>query len=110
MVDAATKKTVAAIPQNKTKAGPRDGDQWVTRLKEEYQSLIKVSFLFFFLFFVLTEVSYNKTCNDSKKEKFYKNKKKDLSVVISPFLDFLLIEFLLLCFQLLKTKFLVQFA
>ena len=43
MVDAATKKTVAAIPQNKTKAGPRDGDQWVIRLKEEYQSLIKVS-------------------------------------------------------------------
>ncbi|XP_066918660.1 ubiquitin-fold modifier-conjugating enzyme 1 [Clytia hemisphaerica] len=41
MVDAATKKTVAAIPQLKTKAGPRDGDQWVVRLKEEYQSLIK---------------------------------------------------------------------
>lgn len=42
MVDAATKKTVAAIPQLKTKAGPRDGDLWVQRLKEEYQSLIKV--------------------------------------------------------------------
>ena len=42
MVDAATKKTVAAIPQHKTKAGPRDGDQWVIRLKEEYMSLIKV--------------------------------------------------------------------
>ena len=44
MVDAVTKKTVAAIPQSKTKAGPRDGDLWVARLKEEYQSLIKVYF------------------------------------------------------------------
>lgn len=42
MVDAATKKTLAAIPLLKTKAGPRDGGEWVTRLKEEYQALIKV--------------------------------------------------------------------
>eukprot|EP00795_Rhopilema_esculentum_P016473 gene16473-7889_t len=41
MVDEATKKTLAAIPLLRTKAGPRDGDAWVTRLKEEYQSLIK---------------------------------------------------------------------
>jgi len=41
MVDAATKKAVASIPQLKTKAGPRDRDDWPTRLKEEYQSLIK---------------------------------------------------------------------
>ena len=41
MVDAATKKAVASIPQLKTKAGPRDSEQWPTRLKEEYQSLIK---------------------------------------------------------------------
>ena len=41
MVDAATKKTLAAIPLLKTKASPRDGDIWVNRLKEEYQSLIK---------------------------------------------------------------------
>ncbi|XP_067936091.1 ubiquitin-fold modifier-conjugating enzyme 1-like [Watersipora subatra] len=40
MVDAATKKTLGQIPLLKTKAGPRDGDLWVQRLKEEYQSLI----------------------------------------------------------------------
>ena len=43
MVDEVTKKTLAAIPSLKTKAGPRDGDAWVARLKEEYLSLIKVS-------------------------------------------------------------------
>ena len=43
MVDEATKKTLAAIPLLKTKAGPRDKDSWVIRLKEEYSSLIKVS-------------------------------------------------------------------
>ena len=42
MVDEATKRTLAAIPLLRTRAGPRDGDQWVTRLKEEYTSLIKV--------------------------------------------------------------------
>ena len=42
MVDEATKRTLAQIPLLKTKAGPRDGELWVTRLKEEYQSLIKV--------------------------------------------------------------------
>ena len=42
MVDEATKKTLAAIPLCTTRAGPRDGEQWVTRLKEEYTSLIKV--------------------------------------------------------------------
>ncbi|OQR79915.1 ubiquitin-fold modifier-conjugating enzyme 1-like [Tropilaelaps mercedesae] len=41
MVDEATKKTLCAIPLLKTKAGPRDRDLWVTRLKEEYQCLIK---------------------------------------------------------------------
>ena len=43
MVDEATKKTLAAIPLLRTNAGPRDGDQWATRLKEEYMSLIKVN-------------------------------------------------------------------
>merc|ERR1712013_19399 len=33
MVDAATKKTLASIPLLKTKAGPRDRDDWPTRLK-----------------------------------------------------------------------------
>ena len=42
MVDEATKKTLTSIPLLKTHAGPRDGDQWVLRLKEEYLSLIKV--------------------------------------------------------------------
>lgn len=42
MVDEATKKTLAQIPLLKTKAGPRDGEEWVQRLKEEYQSLISV--------------------------------------------------------------------
>ncbi|KAK7499806.1 hypothetical protein BaRGS_00008897 [Batillaria attramentaria] len=41
MVDEATKKTLAQIPLLKTKAGPRDGEQWIQRLKEEYQSLIQ---------------------------------------------------------------------
>ena len=42
MVDEATKRTVASIPTLKIKAGPRDSDAWVQRLKEEYTSLIKV--------------------------------------------------------------------
>ena len=42
MVDEGTKKTLAQIPLLKTKAGPRDGELWVQRLKEEYQSLIQV--------------------------------------------------------------------
>ena len=42
MVDASTKKTLATIPLLKTRAGPRDGDVWVDRLKEEYLSLIQV--------------------------------------------------------------------
>jgi hypothetical protein len=46
MVDEVTKKQLASIPLLKTKAGPRDGELWVQRLKEEYQSLIKVSWRF----------------------------------------------------------------
>lgn len=42
MVDEATRKTLASIPLLRTKAGPRDKDAWVVRLKEEYQALIKV--------------------------------------------------------------------
>lgn len=41
MVDESTRKTLSAIPLLKTKAGPRDKDIWVQRLKEEYQALIK---------------------------------------------------------------------
>jgi len=42
MVDEATRKTLSAIPLLKVKAGPRDKSEWPQRLKEEYQSLIKV--------------------------------------------------------------------
>lgn len=42
MVDQATRQTLSSIPLLRTKAGPRDKDAWVTRLKEEYQALIKV--------------------------------------------------------------------
>lgn len=43
MVDATTRKTLSGIPLLQTKAGPRDKELWVQRLKEEYQALIKVS-------------------------------------------------------------------
>jgi ufm1-conjugating enzyme 1 len=41
MVDEVTKKTLAAIPLLKTNSGPRDKENWVKRLKEEYAALIK---------------------------------------------------------------------
>lgn len=52
MVDAATKSSLAKIPLLKTKAGPRDAELWVQRLKEEYQVLITVSNIYhlFFIF------------------------------------------------------------
>lgn len=43
MVDEGTRKALSNIPLLKTKAGPRDKELWVQRLKEEYQSLIKVT-------------------------------------------------------------------
>lgn len=39
--DAGTKSTVQKIPLLKTKAGPRDKEEWPKRLKEEYAALIK---------------------------------------------------------------------
>ena len=42
-MDASLKKTLQEIPLHRTNAGPRDGDKWVTRLKEEYNALIEVS-------------------------------------------------------------------
>ncbi len=43
MVDESTRKTLGSIPLLKTRAGPKDDPkQWVQRLKEEYQALIKV--------------------------------------------------------------------
>lgn len=43
MVDAQTKKTLGSIPLLKVKAGPRDKEEWPSRLKEELESLITVS-------------------------------------------------------------------
>eukprot|EP00397_Hematodinium_sp_SG-2012_P061069 GEMP01080349.1.p2 GENE.GEMP01080349.1~~GEMP01080349.1.p2 ORF type:complete len:124 (+),score=26.03 GEMP01080349.1:54-425(+) len=40
-MNAQTKATVEKIPLLKTRAGPRDGEQWVERLKEEFVALIK---------------------------------------------------------------------
>ena len=43
MVDAATRTTLQAIPLLRINAGPRDGDRWQARLKEELMALITVS-------------------------------------------------------------------
>ena len=40
MVDRETRATLQRIPLLKVRAGPRDGDAWMARLKEEYASLI----------------------------------------------------------------------
>ncbi|EGG17031.1 ubiquitin-like post-translational modifier [Cavenderia fasciculata] len=39
-MDSEIKRTVAKIPLLSIKAGPRDGDKWIERLKEEYTALI----------------------------------------------------------------------
>lgn len=41
-IDDDTKRTVQKIPLLVTRAGPRDGDNWTKRLKEEYLALIQV--------------------------------------------------------------------
>lgn len=41
-VDEKTRSTVQSIPMCTVNAGPRDGDKWVARLKEEFTALIKV--------------------------------------------------------------------
>merc|ERR1719183_902114 len=38
--DSSTTESVKKIPLLTTKAGPRDGEEWVKRLKEEYKALI----------------------------------------------------------------------
>ena len=45
MVDAATKAEVGKIGMLKTKAGPRDGTDWVARLKEEYTRCVIINWL-----------------------------------------------------------------
>ncbi|CAJ1020264.1 Ubiquitin-fold modifier-conjugating enzyme 1, putative [Leishmania lindenbergi] len=39
-MEPSVRASVSRIPLLKTKAGPRDGDKWTARLKEEYASLI----------------------------------------------------------------------
>jgi hypothetical protein len=39
-LDNATKSAVQSIPLLSVRAGPRDGDQWIARLKQELNSLI----------------------------------------------------------------------
>merc|ERR1712087_1003154 len=40
MVDNTTKETVQKLPLMSVQAGPRDGDEWIKRMKEEYMALI----------------------------------------------------------------------
>ncbi len=59
-LDESTKKRLSSIPLMKTKAGPRDGDLWIQRLKEEYQALIKVRNVYtdeMFCFFSLSKIT-----------------------------------------------------
>ncbi|KAI6176936.1 Ubiquitin-fold modifier-conjugating enzyme 1 [Aphelenchoides bicaudatus] len=41
-MDEAAKQTLKSIPVFKKNAGPRDGDLWLGRLQEEFETLIKV--------------------------------------------------------------------
>ena len=41
-MDTNTRNTVQKIPLLTVRAGPRDGEKWIERLKEEYTALIKV--------------------------------------------------------------------
>jgi len=41
-IDEATKQNVQKLPLLTTRAGPRDGENWIKRLKEEYGALIQV--------------------------------------------------------------------
>jgi ufm1-conjugating enzyme 1 len=41
-MDSETKNTLQQLPLLTVKAGPRDGDLWVQRLKQEYKALIEV--------------------------------------------------------------------
>ncbi|KAI6188101.1 Ubiquitin-fold modifier-conjugating enzyme 1 [Aphelenchoides besseyi] len=41
-MDESAKQTLKSIPLMKKNAGPRDGDMWLDRLQEEFQTLIKL--------------------------------------------------------------------
>lgn len=49
-MDNQVKSTLQKIPLLTIKAGPRDGDAWVQRLKQEYKALIEVIILYAFIF------------------------------------------------------------
>ena len=40
--DEQTKSTVPKLPLLSVRAGPRDGEEWIKRMKEEYLALITV--------------------------------------------------------------------
>jgi hypothetical protein len=61
MVDESTKKTLSNIPLLQTKAGPRDKDLWVQRLKEEYQGLIKVKSQYIIILYKLCKLPYGQS-------------------------------------------------
>lgn len=64
MVDEGTRKTLSSIPLLQTKAGPRDKELWVNRLKEEYQALIKVFLITFVIKFLeVPWCSYHPLCH-----------------------------------------------
>lgn len=74
MVDESTRKTLSGIPLLQTKAGPRDKDLWVKRLKEEYQALIKVSIG---PFFIIKSKSESSTKNLECPQYVQNNKESD---------------------------------
>ncbi|XP_051864876.1 ubiquitin-fold modifier-conjugating enzyme 1 [Pristis pectinata] len=41
MADEATRRALSGIPLLRSGAGPRDGERWRQRLKEEFQALIQ---------------------------------------------------------------------
>jgi hypothetical protein len=43
LMDEGTKKTLQKLPLLTVNAGPRDGDAWIQRLKEEFTALIAVN-------------------------------------------------------------------
>lgn len=71
MVDEGTRKTLSNIPLLQTKAGPRDKELWVQRLKEEYQSLIKVNiFIKFARAYVNISLQYVQNNKDADNDWF----------------------------------------
>ncbi|KUF92629.1 Histone-lysine N-methyltransferase ATX3 [Phytophthora nicotianae] len=76
-IDENTKRTVQKIPLLTTRAGPRDGESWTKRLKEEYLALIQY-------------VKMNKEADndwftiESKTSKMYRGGKICLTIHFAP--------------------------